>query len=262
MLKGNEVDEFFKGLPGEQPKDADIFEEAPKDGQQAPVEGAEGAAAGPGEGGEPRKNRRHRRLEQQLQAEREARIAAEARASGLAERGASEVPSEVPDKWLRIYGDSPESRLAWSLQKEMLDGVAKEAREGALQEFETRQKASADESAKFESFIDAELEDIEDEFNVDVTSDAPAARKARREFLELVQELSPKDDSGSITAYADFGAAWKQYAARKAGAPADNSRNKDLADRSMVRSGAGQGEAEKPRTSGFFGWKNDLNISE
>jgi hypothetical protein len=264
MPKGNEVDEFFKGLPGEQPKDADIFEEEQKNKEGAPAEGAEGEAPPtPAEGGEPRKNRRHRRLEQQLQAEREARIAAEARAAGMAERGAgASAPTDVPDKWLRIYGDTPESRTAWALQKEMFDDVAKNARDSALQEFEARQKAEKDEAARFESFIDAELEDIEDEHNVDVTSDAPAARKARREFLELVTELSPKDEHGNITAYADFGAAWKQYAARKAGKPADNSRQKELADRSMARSGGEGGAAARQPTPGFFGWKSDLNVSE
>ncbi len=251
----SEVDKFFEGLEEPKPEKAGIFDPEKQDPEK------EGSEPKPEEG-EGRKNRRHRRLETQLQQERELRIAAEARAAGRAEAESGQretaATGDVPDKWLRIYGDTPESRLAWQLQKETIAEEAGKAKDAALAEIEQREKSRKDEQTKFESFIDAELESIEDEYDVDVTSDAPAARKARREFLELVAELSPKDEDGSISAYVDFDAAWKQYSKtkeKKAGP--DAARRKELAGRSQ---GNGNAEADAPskRTPGFFGWQRDL----
>ena len=263
MPKGeSEVDKFFDGLPSEESKNVDIFERETPEGEQK-KEGSEKSNEGEPAEGEPRKNRRHRRLEAQLQVEREARIAAEARAEGKSEAERFSRSSDVqgpPDKWIRIYGDTPESRTAWQLQKEMFDDVAKSTREQTLAEIEARDKKRVDEQKKFESFIDGELEGLEDEHNVDLTSDAPAARKARREFLELVAELSPKGEDGSITAYADFEAAWKQYQKGKTEKlDPDAARRKELASRSMATGSQGSNGAQRETTPGFFGWIKDMN---
>lgn len=262
MPKGEktEVEKFFEDLPSDDRTVADIFEKE-TEGQQRGQEGREGGAAdGPEKGGEPRKNRRHRRLEQQLQQERELRIAAEARAQGRAEASATAPSSaEVPEKWFRMYGDTPESRQAWALQKEMLDDVAKQAREATLKEIEDRRRREEEDAARHENFITSSLEDLEDEHGVDLTSDAPAARKARREFLQLVERLSPKDEHGSITAFADFDAAWEQFQSAKKDEKPDNSKQRELAARSMARSGDAA-TAERQHTPGFFGWKKDFNL--
>ncbi len=254
----NEVDKFFDGLPSEETKEVDIFED-PKAGD--PAQAAEGAEDGTKvEKPERRENRQTRRLKEQLQQEREARIAAEARAEGRAEieRSRPEAPGEVPDAWLRIYGDSPESRQAWQLNKGIFEGLAEKAKEKAVAEIDERQQNETKAAKEFESFIDQELEAIEDEFDVDVTSDSPAARKARRELLELVESLSPKDADGDLTGYADFTETWKLYR-DKSSKKRDASPNKDLAARSMERSGE-VAPSEKKQTPGFFGWKQDLGL--
>lgn len=259
--KKTEVEKFFDDLPSDDHSVVDIFE---KEGQQqTPAEGGEGeGAAGPAKGEEPRKNRRHRRLEQQLQEEREKRLIAEAKAEGRAEVTRNlPASSELPEKWIRMYGDSPESRQAWALQKEMLDDVAKSTRESTIQEIEDRRKREAEEAAANERFITGELENIEDTFNVDLTSDSPAARKMRREFLQKIEKLSPKDENGSITGFADFEAAWEDYASSRKEEKPDNSRNKELAGRSMTRSGDAA-PAARQQTPGFFGWKNDYNLPQ
>lgn len=266
MPKGdNEVDKFFEGLPSEETKNVDIFEkEGTEEGQKK--EGSEKGNEGEGleKGGEPRKNRRHRRLEQQLQDEREKRLIAEAKAEGKseAERFARATDAPVPDKWLRIYGDTPESRAAWAIQKEIFDEQAKAVREDTLKEVEARDQKRADEQKQFESFIDGELEGLEDEYNVDLTSDAPAARKARREFLELVAELSPKGEDGAITAYADFDAAWKQYRKGKneKKPDPDAERRRELAQRSMDSNSGGGDPPQRDTTPGFFGWMKDNGL--
>lgn len=240
MPKGqSEVEKFFDGLPSEetQGRVQDFLnEEGKKPESTTPAEG--GAVETPEEGTGPRKNRRHRRLEKQLQEEREARIAAEARAAGRseAERFAQGVNTDLPPEWLAVYGDTPESRQAWSVQKKLFENFQESAKQSAIQEIEQRQAAARQQEKEFESFIDTELEEIEDEFNVDVTSDAPAARKARREFLELVEKLSPKDENGTITGYADFQEVWRQYSNSKTKVVDTTvDRQKELAARGMER---------------------------
>lgn len=252
----SEVDKFFDGLPSEETKDVDIFA---KD-EAAPAKAENEGAASP-EGGEPRKNRRHRRLEQQLQTEREARIAAEARAEGreAAEGSRPQPQTDVPAEWLRIYGDTPEAKSAWALNKSLWSEEAKKVREETLAEVDSRETRRKEAQQGFETLIEGELEGIEDEHDVDLTSDAPAARKARREFLELVSELSPKDNAGQVTAYADFSAAWKQYAKGKAEAAKDPDaeRRREIASRSMGANAGTEGAPQK-RTPGFFGWERDM----
>lgn len=261
MPKGqSEVEKFFDGLPSTegQGRVQDYLDEEQGAGNVTPEkEGAEGTLE---KGDEPRKNRRHRRLEQQLQTEREARIAAEARAAGKseAERFVQGTTGDVPEKWLRIYGDTPESRQAWSVQKELFDGVKSEAKAEAIREIEERQEKARQQEKQFESFIDTELENIEDEFEVDVTSDTPAARKARREFLELVEKLSPKDANGTITGYADFQQTWEMYQKSKTDKKDTTvDRQKELANRGMERTTTTTPQRE---VSGGEQWLRDNGI--
>lgn len=257
MDKEKKVDEFFDGLPSEDKKEVDIFEEE--------VNAEPKVEADPEEVPDSIKNRQHRRLEQRLQTERESNIALTERLKALTEvdRFRQDIKTEdVPLDWLSIYGGStPEgqenAKRAYRLQKEMLVSVKEEAKREALEEIETRQLETAKQQKEFESLIDNELESIEDQYGVDVTSNAPSAKKARREFLEMVQKFSPKDEDGTIKDYADFGATWEMYQATQK--KVDNSKNKDLADRTMKQGGNGE-IVQKTRTPGFMGWKKDYNI--
>ncbi len=251
--KKPEVDNFFDGLPEADKEVANIFDaEIPEKGEKKedPKE----------EEPEGRKNRRHRRLEKQLQTERELRIAAEAKAEGRAEAEGSSKEASVdgmPASWKATYGDSPESRQAWAVQSEIMAQYAEQAKTAAIAEIEHTQAQERAAQKEFETFIDNELESIEDEFDVDVTSNSPAAKKARREFLDLVQQLSPKDEDGQVTGYADFQEAFKIYQEKKS--KPDNSRQKEIASRSMERPGS-ETAPERKQTPGFFGWRTDMNL--
>lgn len=256
----SELEKLFEGLPDEEVAEGDIFADIGKkqDDQAvaAPAKDDAQVVDDPAKGDEPRKNRRHRRLEKQLQEEREARIRAEALAEGRTSAQSADA-GDVPQEWLRMYGDTPESRQAWALNKGILTGFMAQAEENAVKRIQAEQAKQREQEQQFEQFIEEELEDIEDQFNVDVTSDAPAAKKARREFLELVQSLSPKDESGSITGYADFTESWKIYQDKKKAVAPDKSRAKEIASRGLTNSGNAAPEEVK-RTPGFFGWQQDL----
>ncbi len=258
------IDEFFQGLPKEDKQQADIFNENPQKPTEevaaATTEAGAKVEVKPEEGEEPRKNRRHRRLEEQLQKERELRIAAEAKAEGRSEVEKFNQTSngDVDPEWLQIYGDTPESRRAWGLFEKMSEKKALQAKEEALEEIRKDQIAEAEEERVQEAYIDSQFESIEDEFNIDLTSDSPAARKRRSEFIDLVEALSPKDQNGDLVEYADFHNAWELYQEKQA--QPDNTRQREIAARSMVKTGSTVGNTQKAPTPGFNGWKIDLGL--
>ncbi len=183
------------------------------------------------------KNRHIRRVEAKLQAEREYNIAQAERIKVLTEMQQFDKDTEGDPDIAKIYGtDTPEAREATRILQTSLQRMSKEAEERAVQRFQEIQESGARAQREAESFIDDELEALEESYNVDLTSDAPAARKARREFLQLVQKTSPKDEDGNIKDYADFDQVFDLY--RSSREKPNASRNKDLAARSMVRSGA------------------------
>lgn len=258
----SEIDTFFEGLPSEDKKVADVFNDKP-----APAEGAKPEEK-PEEGEseeqkEVRLNRRERRLQAKLQAERESNIALNERLKTLAEveRTVKETAGEIDPRLIRVFGTSDEAKEVARHFTEILAETKESAREEALKEIEQRQAAIQSEQKEYESFIDSQLEAIEDQYNVDITSDTPAARKARREFLEMVEQLSPKDQDGTITDYADFGSTFDIYQKTRTEQKADNSRNKEIASKSMQRSGQNGVGAQPQITPGFRGWERDFGIT-
>lgn len=177
-------------------------------------------------------NRRERRLQTKLQAERESSIALAARLEALTE--AQKFRAEEPDEYLksveRIYGtQTPEATEATELLKTALQGAEKRATERALAQFREEQQKERDAIAKEEKSLDTMIEEIEDETGT--TLDA----QTKQGFFQLLEKLSPKDNDGNIIAYADHNAVWDELQARK---KPQVSRAKDLAARSMTATGS------------------------
>lgn len=262
MQPDNAVDKFFKDLPSEDKQERDIFNEK-KPETEVPAKGEEEGKKEMGDD-DPRKNRRHRRLEDQLQRERESNIALNERlkAKTEAERFAKEV--DIDPRISKMFDASEVGRENALRLSEVMSDMTAKAKADAIAEMEERTARVHSEQKEFESYIDTELEHLEDTHDVDLTSDAPAARKARREFLEMVQSLSPKDAEGTITGYADFESAFELYKKTKQeqkSSPAVD-RAKEIASRSMQRPGGGSESASTQKTTpGFRGWMKDFNIN-
>jgi hypothetical protein len=258
------VDQFFNDLPGEEKVAADIFDD--KKAENIPEKGKSEGKDDDQDDSEPRKNRRHRRLEAALQQERESNIelAARLKERSEAEKFARETGGEVDPRIAKMFDSSDVGKEnALALSSVLRDMTAK-AREEALDEFENRQEKVRNEQREYETFIDNELTFLEEEYNVDLTSDSPAARKARREFIELVQDLSPKDKDGELTGFADFDKTFEIYQKTKTESKANptSERRREIASSSMQRSGTSNGGASTPKapTPGFRGWMKDFNI--
>lgn len=218
----NEFEKFLEGVTGEVPA---LEEPALEQKQEEEAE-------------EPAKpNRAQRRavenasIRQQLQQEREARIAAETRAQVLAEMKSGD---KLDDRLVKLYGDSENGRLAAQLHAEMLSDVRKQAVEEAEAKFSQREEAATAEQRQAETQIDDELANLEETYDVDLTSNTTAANKLRGQLLDLVERFSPKDREGTIVEYADFGSAFEML--QQTNKPVTNPRAKDFADRSLQKS--------------------------
>lgn len=255
----NEVDKFFGDLPTEDKREQDIFNDKPTEKVEAPAKDSENTED------EPRKNRRHRRLEDALQRERESNIALNERIRTLAEVSAERGPErdnlKVDDRLVRLFGEDEKGKEISRHFTQILADTEQKAKEAAVREFEERQVQSLQQQREYENLIDDQLEALEDNYNIDLTSDAPKARKARREFLEMVQSLSPKDEDGTITDYADFGSTFEVYQKTSQEKTNDESQNrrKDIASRSMQRSTAPVSSDTPTGPMNFKRARNEIN---
>jgi len=229
-MENETLQDFLKELPDADKQGADIFKEAPVEATPEKEETAEQA--------EVRMNRRERRsnLQRQLDEEREARIRAEARAEALAETRQFAKETGVDERLFNIFSNDDVGKKGAAALAEMLAENQTKAKEAALEEFRQERVREVEEQKKQESVIDSQLEALEDKYNIDLTSNAPAAAKARREFLSMVEKFSPKDESGTITGFADFDSTYEAYQASKV--KPDNTRRQDLGDRSLQSSAA------------------------
>jgi hypothetical protein len=247
MNNESEVNKFFEGLPGEDKQLQDVFEE--KDAPKIPVKETEE---------EPHKNRRERRMEQKLQQERESNIllAERLRVATDLDKTKKENP-DVDGRLIEIFGTEETGKKLAKHFSELLNETKTSAREEALREIENAQNSEQEEVSKAEDEIDQNLEAIEDAYGIDLTSDTKEATSKRRQFLELVEKMSPKDQDGTITDYADFGSVYEIF--DQTHNKIDNTRQKEIANRSMQRSGSSK-SAERPTSYGWDGWRKDLGV--
>lgn len=191
------------------------------------------------------KNRRERRLMAKVQAEREANIALNARLQALSEAQKLREDTQEAD-FLKlidpIFGTADEKGVydprraeATRLLKEALKGAyataKKEAAEDALSRFNERVESESAAVREEEDNLDEGMDAVEERYNIDFSS-----KKARDKYLTLLEEVSPKDGDENIIEYA-FDAAARLYQAEEGKA---NSRAKELASRSGIRSGSSQ----------------------
>lgn len=226
-------------------KQSDLFKNPEGDEQNPFPEEAKRVEEKPvGEVDESRITRRmERRQAEKIRELREENIALAERLKIIAEQKASNETADVDylKKVERIYGTvdekgqyDPQRAQATELLKSALAEAVEDARKKALEEFESRQNQSsyAEEKAlkENESFLDDALADIEDTYGIDMESS-----KERNAYLELLEKMSPKDREGNIIEYADPDAVAEVYLKVRT---SSNSQAKQVASRSMTRSGA------------------------
>lgn len=166
-----------------------------------------------------------------------------------------QTDDEITTVLTRIIGnDTPEKISALKDFRRVLGGLEERGAQRALKELQSRESEMKEAQEEAESEAQQELEsgfeNIESEFNVDLTSNTPQAIKARNEFVDFIKLVAPKDENGDIKDYPDLVETFKLHQGIKK-ANTQPSRAKELASRSMQRSG-GASDA-KPLGAGQ-GW--------
>lgn len=143
---------------------------------------------------------------------------------------------KVTDVLTRLIGNDTPEKLAMVREfKSILGDLKGEARSEALAEIESRNQAQVQADMAAEQELKDAFDFIEENYSVDLSSNAPTAKKVRQEFVSFVERIAPKDRNGNIVDYPDMTSAWETFSEmKKATAPV--SRAKELASRSMSRS--------------------------
>lgn len=183
-----------------------------------------------------KKNRHHRRLEKQLQDERDARILMEGKLKAIDENSNSSI--QVDERLSRMYGTEEGGKEAALLHQQILNDEIAKAKKEIIDSVHEERVREQQEVKRQEEYIDSELESLEDDLGIDLTSNAPSAKKARNGFLEALMKLSPKDESGNIKEYADAGSAWEYYTLKNPVKPSKTAqRQKELSSKGMDNPG-------------------------
>lgn len=192
-------------------------------------------------------NRRERRLQAKLQAERESSIALAAKLEVLteAQKFSRAENVEVDETIARIYGtNTPEAAEATALLQKALLNVENRATAKALETFREEQRTAQAEVASQEKALETMVDEIEDQYRT--TLDDPT----RKAFFTLLERMSPKDANGEVKEYADHNAVWEELQARRQVQP---NRARELAARSMTKTGASPaGTVEQGATERFL----------
>jgi hypothetical protein len=188
--------------------------------------------------------RMERRQAEKIRQLRDENIALAERLKIIAEQKQSSVESDVDylKEAEQLYGNADENGVfdpkrakATEIFKSVVSKAVADAERRAIERFEARQQESSSSEKQAieenESFLDEAMADIEEEYGIDM--DVP---KERNGYLDLLEEMSPKDSDGNIIEYADPDAVAKVYMKIRT---SSNSQAKQIASRSMARSAAG-----------------------
>lgn len=136
-----------------------------------------------------------------------------------------------------VGNDTPQKIAAVNRFRKALSSLEDKGAEKALGVWERERQAEVEAEREAESELESGFESVEEAFEVDITSNTPIARKTRSEFIDFIKRVAPKDGEGNITEYPDFTETFKLYQETSKKSNPQTSRSKDLASRSMVRSG-------------------------
>lgn len=150
----------------------------------------------------------------------------------------SEDPNDLVEAFTAIIGnDTPEKVRALKMLEKSLSAVEEKASQKALSQMEAeRQRIQQEEEEAVEELMQG-LENIEESYDVDLTSNTQTAKKLRGEFVDFISRIAPKNSNGDVVAYPDLDEAYKMFKEKKSASSSQNTRAKDLAARSISRSG-------------------------
>jgi hypothetical protein len=145
----------------------------------------------------------------------------------------SDDEDPLSDVLTRLIGNDTQEKLtAIKDFKKALGGMKDEAKMEALREIQSQRDKEVQAQINAENEVSEAFDDIEDTFNVDISSSKPEARKLRNDFIDFVKTIAPKDENGDIKSYPDFLGTF-QYFKNNYNKSVSNDKAKDIASRSI-----------------------------
>jgi len=168
-----------------------------------------------------------------------------------AERFREEVKDiNLPPSFVKLVGNDTEEKVQVLKDLSSYFSTLKgDARKEFLAEMQEQEKQATEEDQKAVSELYAGFESIEEEHNVDLTSNSAQAQRTQEAFKEYLRKISPKDANGEVTAFADIPAAWESFS--QTNKPRSASRAKELASRGLARSTDADGSVPQGKS-----WKD------
>jgi len=165
------------------------------------------------------------------------------------------VPSDFESDWVKTYGDSDESKAQLNFFAKYLNGLDERAAAKAMEKFKAESEAqksqSQQEEERWNNQVQSQLEAVEDEFGIDLTSSQAASK--RTEFLSFLQDISPKDSDGNIIQYVPMDKAYPLWVKQNT---KDNTERKEIANRSMDKTNTETPKTYKPIDFRNTSWKD------
>lgn len=159
----------------------------------------------------------------------------------------SEKKDEVNDDddyYSRLIGnDTPEKVAMIREAKARDERLLSQAEERAFDRLSKREQEALEADKEAESELENAFENIEESYDVDISSNSPQAKKTRLEFISFVEKIAPKRN-GEIVDYPDMNSAWETFSEIKKSTAQPN-RAKELANRGLSRSSEATVKTEK-----------------
>lgn len=159
------------------------------------------------------------------------------------EKNQEVVPSDVKDvieAFTAIIGnDTPEKVRALEKLEKTLQGSDERASTKAIERFQQQvkeqeqQQTQAEKAAQDE--LDTYFDEIEETYNVDLSSNSASAKQMRSQFIDYVRKIAPKDEKGEVKAFPDMMASFEDFQERQK-RTIQPTRAKELASRGLTRS--------------------------
>lgn len=158
---------------------------------------------------------------------------------GLSRSQKEEVQTAVSDEeedlvaaFTNIIGnDTPEKVHALKMLGKTIENIREEA-QSVKKEIEEERIAEVEAMKELEEGFSS----VEDNFEVDLSSDTPGAKKMRTDFINFIERVAPKDQYGEVIEYPDFNETFALFQELRKKTPAPNTRARQLAARSMTNS--------------------------
>lgn len=144
---------------------------------------------------------------------------------------------ELGDILTEIIGnDTPEKVAATKKFRKALEGLEEKGAQRAIEQLRQNSEAELAEERKAQDELDEAFEDVEETYNVDLSSNTAQARKTRAEFVEYIRKIAPKNADGEVASFPDISAAFEGFQEIQKRVPVAPNRAKELAARSMAKS--------------------------